>query len=119
MSKLAIVKQDHMDDWYTIELAEHDHRGGEEALDANSSAFTWSGRISDADVEGHGCQLLEIAKAIEERSWVMFKRCAVDATKVPVEFWSPRNSRRMGEVSLADADDLAAQIRATLGNMGP
>ncbi len=54
--------------------------------------------------------MLTIAEAIERREAVQFKRCAVDATTEPVWFWSPRNSRKPGATSFAEADALAKQI---------
>lgn len=112
--KLALVKSDVMDDWYLIERAEHDGRKWFEETGPNTSVLRCSSRFSDADVEGQACEMLEIAEAIERRSRVSFKRCAVDARTEPVRFRSPRNSREDGEVSYAEAADLAAQIRATL-----
>lgn len=76
-------------------------------------------------VEGTGREMLNIANAIETRGTDESKRCAVKvrpsemrAGKVlaaDVDFWSPRNSNgAFGTVTLAEADDLAALIRATV-----
>lgn len=113
MPKLILVKGG-MDDWYCIERAEHDGREWLEKVGPNGFALRYSGRISDADVEGTGVEMLAIADAIEARSFVRFKRCAVDARKNPVEFESPRNSERAGTCSLAEADELAKEIRSKL-----
>lgn len=106
--------------WYTIEKAEHGNVQTTVMDGPNHGFLYYSGRISDADVEGPAHEMLAIAEAIEQRRRVEFKRCAVDA-RVCVEddldgyeivlFWSPRNSRMRGAVDLADAQRLAAQIR--------
>lgn len=112
--KLALVKQDHMGDWYTIEKAYHSHTEWYERTEYGLS-FQHSGRISDACVEGTAYEMRELAVAIERRGAESFKRCAVDATKEKVEFWSPRNSQRRGIVSRVDADALAAEIFRIVG----
>lgn len=98
-------------DWWVIELAEHD--GVEELRPTGPNSASWfsSARMSDADVEGTSAEMMAIAVAIELREYVGFKRCAVDASKEPVEFWSPRNSQRPGMVSRASAEALAKEIR--------
>lgn len=59
--------------------------------------------------------MLAIAAAIEAREPERFKRCAVAFDGGRVKFWSPRNSvGHPGVVSLAEADALAAKIRAKL-----
>lgn len=111
MPKL-VLNDGGMEGWFVIERAEHDGRSWMEKVDTNCFALRCSSRISDADVEGYASEMLAIAEAIEKRGRASFKRCAVDATKEPVTFCSPRNSQRDGECSLAEADDLAKQIRA-------
>ena len=106
--KLTIRKSG--EDWYTIERAEHDGRMWMEGRGPNVMALCSSARISDADVEGTGEEMLGIARAIMARDRFSEKRCAVDASCDPVRFWSPRNSMRDGTSSLAEADALAAQI---------
>jgi hypothetical protein len=103
------------DDWYVIERAEHDGRVWTEQTGPNAFAFRCSSRFSDADVEGDGAQMLSIADAIERRGSVSHKRCAVRVEGADVLFKSPRNSTMWGDCSLAEADDLAAQIREMIG----
>ncbi len=115
-TKLTVVKVDGMDDWYLIERAEHDGREWMERLGERGAQLMVSARISDADVEGFGSEMLAIADAIERRGNFSAKRCAVSVLRggAGVEFWSPRNSQRPGRVELADADELAKLIRATV-----
>ena len=102
------------DDWYTIEQAAHSGAVGMAAT-SYGFALTYAGRISDADVEGSAEEMLSIADAIERRANISHKRCAVSVDGDRVSFRSPRNSQRDGIVSLAEADELAAEIRAKLG----
>lgn len=102
-----------MGDWYVIERAEHDGRTWWEPTEYGKRFMT-SARFSDADVEGSAEEMLAIADAIERRESVRFKRCAVVATRERVEFESPRNSTRPGFCSLAEADELAREIRAVV-----
>lgn len=111
MPKLTI-NDGGMEGWYLIERAEHNGASGLKHMGDNCYAFWHAARFSDADVEGYAHEMLAIADAIEKRSYVSFKRCAVDARQEPVTFCSPRNSQVDGECSLAEADDLAKQIRA-------
>lgn len=105
-------------DWFTIERAEHDNEFGLEPTDdPDCHAVTYTGRISDADVEGSAEEMLSIAEAIEKRGSCSFKRCAVSVEGDIVRFRSPRNSMRSGIVRLEDADALAAEIRAKLGGV--
>jgi hypothetical protein len=115
VTRLVLRNCDWMDDWYVIERAEHDGRSWMEPMGDNCFAYQCSSRISDADVEGSGAEMLAIATAIESRGNERFKRCAVSFESDGVHFCSPRNSQRDGVVSAEDADDLARQIRAALG----
>lgn len=108
-----ILKYD-IDDWYTIEKAEHENRTRIKQIGKNSFSFMDSARISNACVEGTGEEMIAIARAIENRTGVAFKRCAVFFADDGVHFWSPRNSRTDGVVTVEEADDLAKQILATL-----
>lgn len=110
---LTLRKYDGFDDWYVIDRANHDGRSWMEPREYGA-AFMCSWRISDADVEGPASEMRRIAEAIETRGGFNAKRCAVRVCGDLVEFWSPRNSMRRGVVTLANADELAAQIRATL-----
>jgi len=102
-----------MGDWYVIERAVHDGRSWIEPTKYGSS-LRLSSRFGDADVEGSAFEMCEIAKAIEQRETVSFKRCSVDASSEPVRFCSPRNSQVDGECSLAEADELVTLIRSKL-----
>jgi hypothetical protein len=108
--KLKLVKCKSINNWFTIERAEHDNRTWVEQLSPNSSAFRYSGRISDADVEGTLEEMKEIAKAIRARGFAHFKRCMVVVNGNDVLFESPRNSSAPGITTLEEADDLATQI---------
>lgn len=112
--KLTLRKTVGMDDWYVIERAEHDGREWVEQIGPNSFSLCCSSRFSDADVEGHPEEMLAIAAGIQGRRYVSFKRCAVDARTEPVTFWSPRNSQKRGEVTYAEAADLARLIHSIL-----
>ena len=117
--RLVIVKCECLDDWYTIELAEHDGREWLESTGRNSMVLRYSGRISDACVEGTSTEMLAIADAIERRASVSFKRCEVRISGDRAFFRSPRNSQRDGVTSLECADELATQIRRELGTVVP
>lgn len=113
--KLTLTKHDAMGDWYLIERAEHDGREWLEQTGPNIVTAMRSSRFSDADVEGVAIEMKAIAEAIEKRGGASFKRCAVGVGPYgKVEFWSPRNSQKPGVVTLAEADDLARQIREML-----
>ncbi len=115
MPNLTIRKCEDMGDWYVIERAEAEgeHREWMERTAPNCARFMSSARLSDADVEGQGVEILNIAAAIETRAGENHKRCAVKIFGDSVYLWSPRNSNEEPEpVTLAEADDLARQIRA-------
>lgn len=109
--KLILVKSEFLDNWYVIERAEHEGIERADQVGPNSYTLFCSSRISDADVEGHLDQMVALADAIESSGSVSFKRCAVRIENDRAFFWSPRNSRREGETSLACALELAKQIR--------
>lgn len=118
MSNENIVcrKSESLDGWYLIERDVESVLSMEERRDPSLGRY-WrvlnSARISDADVEGTAAEMLEIAEAIERRSTAGAKRCAVNATDpATVRLWSPRNSQRHGEITRAQAEALAASIRA-------
>lgn len=112
------VKHDSMNDWYTIERAEHDGRHWLEPVDGGHTLM-YSGRIADADVEGDGDEMLSIAKAIEDRTSFGANRCAVRVSGNTVALWSPRNSRNPGHIPLSAADKLAASIRSVVTTKDP
>lgn len=105
-------------DWYVIERRDHDGKTWLEPM-PYGAAFRTSARFSDADVEGNADHMLGIAAAIERREGFDAKRCAVAFDGDRVFFWSPRNSTTRGEVTLADADALATEIRAVLAKAKP
>lgn len=111
--KLTIIKSDFMGNWYIIERAEHDGRTWLERADHGARVML-SSRFSDADVEGDGAEMLEIANAIEKRCAFYAKRCAVRVDGQVARFRSPRNSLIDGECTLEEADELARLIRATV-----
>ncbi len=112
--KIVLKKSDWIDDWYTIERAFHDNRQWLERTGPNSGQLVYSGRISDACVEGTEAEMLEIAKAIKARGAASFKRCAVRVAGEFAHFRSPRNSQIDANVPLADADEFADQVLAEL-----
>lgn len=115
MTALILCECDGVDDWYTIERREHENKSEIRHIpEWGCMGLFYSGRISDCDVEGTAEEMLSIAKAIEERGSFSAKRCAVSIDGDKAAFHSPRNSMRDGVVSLADADALAAEIRAKL-----
>lgn len=112
--RLTLRKCQDMGDWYVIERADH---SGDSGFKNNGDHFAfWSAaRFSDnADVEGDASEMLAIAAGIKAREPVAFKRCAVRFDGTRVMFRSPRNSQRDGECSLAEADELADLIIATV-----
>lgn len=112
--KITLQKSDWLEDWYTIERAQHEHRQWLEPMGPNCLQFMDSGRISDACVEGSAEEMRAIAEAIKARGSASFKRCAVRVNGGTAYFCSPRNSTRDAEVPLADADEFADQVLATL-----
>lgn len=80
-----------IDDWYVIE-----------------------GINTDACIEGTAEEMLQIAKAIENRGRESFRRCAVNVNGNDAILYSPRNSEYPGTCSLIEADDLVKQIRLLL-----
>lgn len=110
---LTLRKSDAFDDWYLIERRDHDGRRWEEPTPWGV-ALRKSARISDACVEGSAAEMLAIAAAIETRGRYFADRCAVWFDDDRAFFESPRNSQEPGVATLADADDLAREIRAAL-----
>ena len=110
----CICRKSDLGDWYIIERAEHDGRTWWEPTGSHSASLRCSARISDADVEGYGSEMLSIVRAIETGGSYSATRCAVDVVGDRVELYSPRNSRENGIISLAAANRLAAHIRATV-----
>ncbi len=110
--EIKLVKAECLDNWYTIEWAEHDGRAWFEPTEYGGESLHMSCRISDACVEGSAEEMIEIAKAIQKRGTVSFRRCAIltDINIGTVEFWSPRNSDKHGIVTQLAADNLAEQI---------
>ena len=109
-----------MGEWYTIIRAEHDGRVWFESVGPNASRYMSSERLSpEACIEGDREQMLEIAAAIQRRGEAHFKRVAVHFEADGAHFRSPKNSEHDGVVTLAEADELAAQILAELGTTAP
>ena len=112
-TKITLVKNDELDDWYTIEKSNHEHKVWFEELDGGLN-FMHSGRISDACVEGNGKEMLAIADAIRSRKSVCFRRCAVRIDGDSAYFWSPRNSTREAKIPIENADEFARQCAEVL-----
>jgi len=112
--QLALVKSDGMDNWFTIQKAEHSNLSYCHEVDdeEGGSYGSWivSGRISDACVEGTAGDMLGIARAIQKRTEYSAKRCEVSCYKSRVLFHSPRNSRVKANVHMDVALRLAVQI---------
>ena len=118
--RLTIRKSDNLEDWYVIERAEHDGRMWVRQDAPNVSSLMSSARFSDADVEGTAAEMVALADAIEKRALGLdARRCAVDARKDRVEFWSPRNSSTSGYCTIEEATALAREIRDLLANGNP
>ena len=114
--KIKLEKSDWLEDWYTIEKAEHNHAAWLQPIAGNGLTFMHSGRISDACVEGTAQEMLAIAQAIKDRGAVDFRRCAVRVKNGTAYFCSPRNSLEDAEIPLADADEFAEQVFSMLSN---
>jgi hypothetical protein len=111
MPQVVCRKSAGLDDWYVIELAEHSGAQGLVPTGPGVLSFYSAARISDADVEGTGGEMLAVADAIEQRRSVNFRRCAATLAGESYELESPRNSTRPGKISLDEADALARSIR--------
>ncbi len=109
MPAVICMKSDSLDDWYVIEKKEHENKGWMEPTEYGA-AFRWSGRISDADVEGTGEEMLAIAAAIKQRKSISFYRCAAEVVTDGYNLSSPRNSQEPGFISFSEADALAESI---------
>lgn len=117
--KLTLVRCEELPDWYVIERAEHDGCEWLEEDGPGQGSLHRSARFSDnADVEGTSDEMRAIADAIERRTSVSYKRCAVAVYEDRIEFESPRNSRSPGVVSPAEAAGLAEEIRSKLDYRG-
>lgn len=110
---LTLRKSDSLDDWYVIEWAEHENRGWIERTEYGG-AFRWSGRVSDADVEGTANEMRAIADAIEAGRSESFRRCAAHVCERGYQLSSPRNSQREALISHEQARHLASEIRRVL-----
>lgn len=104
-----------MDDWWLIERAEHDGTSGLERIEGGGLALWCASRITNADVEGFGSEMLALADAIERGAGASFKRCAaITREDGRVALSSPRNSIYSAIVPRERALELAAKIRATV-----
>lgn len=115
--QLTLIQSDSGIDWYTIEWAQHEHKHWAEPLSNNAFALCWSGRPSDADIEGTAAEMAAIADALRDKRSVGFYRCA--ATHLVggrFALFSPRNSKKEAIISAEQAEHLAAEIRRVLKN---
>lgn len=103
------------DDWFTIEHRDHANIHELRPMAFGGMGLYYSGRISDADVEGTAEEMREIASAIRALGMAGATRCAVDATGEHVLFSSPRNTMRPAQVTHEHAAALATQITNELG----
>lgn len=107
------VRAGSMADWWLIERAKHDGRTWMEPYELaghRAAQLMLSSRITNADIEGDGGEMLALAKAIRGRGEYRSKRCAVRVVGDRAELCSPRNSLYSASVPLAVADALAEQI---------
>lgn len=112
---MTLVKSEGLDDWYTIEWAEHEHTHGFVRLSETGSAYWHSGRVCNACVEGPAEHMAGIAHAIETYGNFEERRCAVVQTiNGRVALFSPRNSLREHIASDEAAQHLAREIRRVL-----
>lgn len=109
--RAVVVRSDSMSDWWTIERAEHENVRWMKPVQYGSTLM-YSGRISDACVEGTSMEMLELAAAIENGLSESFKRCAVQKVEGGYLFSSPRNSQHPWFLSLEASRELAGDIRA-------
>ena len=108
--KIALSKSEYMDDWYAIVKAQPIVREWMERTTPNCYRFMASERLSpEACIEGTAEQMLALARAIQLREAVSFKRCAVHFEADGVHFSSPKNSERDAVVSVEDADGLCVK----------
>lgn len=118
--KLKLNHCDSLGDWYTIERAEHDGREWDEEVEEDCYRFMMSARLSpEACIEGDSREMRVVAHAIERRGSASFKRIAVRFESGEFYFRSPKNSDHEVAIPVEDADDLAAQIFAELGEETP
>ena len=111
----VLVKCDHMEDWWTVDRAEHDGREWMEETGPNSAGWMCSSRPSDADIEGPSAQMLALAKAIEAGESESFKRCAAVRDGETYKLYSPRNSREPAILTMEEAKALARDMLSKLG----
>mgnify|MGYP000908259882 FL=1 len=118
--KIALSKSEYMDDWYAIVKAQPIVREWMERTTPNCYRFMASERLSpEACIEGTAEQMLALARAIQLREAVSFKRCAVHFEADGVHFSSPKNSERDAVVSVEDAEEFAAHVLAKLRGAEP
>jgi len=116
MPAVVCIKSDNLPDWYTIELAVHENKRWMEPTDYGAKLM-YSGRISDACVEGTSEEMLAIAAAIKTRQSVSFRRCEADHVDNGYLLSSPRNSQEPGFISFSEADALAESITSVVAGI--
>lgn len=110
---IVVVTSDFIEDWHTIERAEHDGREWFEET-SYGARFMSSARLGNACIEGTTAEMRAIAHAIRTRTSVSFKRVAVRVKAHTAYFQSPKNSEGDTPIALIYADELAAQITREL-----
>ena len=111
---LTCRKSEWMDDWYTIEWAEHENTTTLERCAPGAYRLAYSGRVSDADVEGDGAEMLDIAAFLEDPKEGYLSggyRCEAVRVGDTIELCSPRNSTTPGRITLEQGRHLASEIR--------
>lgn len=115
--RIRLNKCDALEDWFAIVRSEHDGREWMERIGPNSSRLMCSERLSpEACIEGSAAEMLAIAHAIKAERSEAFTRCAVRFENDGVHFWSPRNSRHDGVVTIDEANEFADQVLAELAS---
>lgn len=104
--------------WYTIEKGEHAGVTEIRRTGPASGYLYYSGRISDACVEGPLHHMQALARAIRAGGKHTERRCAVRCEEDRVFLWSPRNSTVEAEVPMQRALELAAIIEAEVDRVG-
>ena len=116
MPAVVCIVSDSLPDWYTIELAVHENRHWMEPTQYGA-ALRYSGRISDADVEGTSEEMLAIAAAIKQGTSVEFRRCAAEHVDNGYLLHSPRNSQEPALITFEEAAALAESITKTVAGV--
>lgn len=109
--RLALRKAEFLDDWFTVDWF---------IVEDPPATDNLARKVGHASFGGRHHEMLTIAHAIETRGTAHdFQHCAVDATGPVVRLWNPCDPQQDLEVSRAEADYLAHQIRLRLRFRSP